>query len=75
MLYGLEGPAKSYITELGSIGTVEKNRVTKTFELGQDRLLTTTGIEKGETIERIEIHHAYRNQWLQRSYCRDPIAP
>ena len=56
MLYGLEGPAKSYITELGSIGTVEKNRVTKTFELGQDRLLTTTGISKGETLrpENIE---------------------
>ena len=56
LLYGHEGPAKSYITELGSIGTVEKNRVTKTFELGRDRLFTTTGIEKGETLrpENIE---------------------
>ena len=24
------------------------------------------------SIERIEIHHTYRNEWLQTSYCRDP---
>ena len=46
-MLGYEGPAKSYITERGDIGIVEKNRVTRTFEMGQDRLLTTTGAEKG----------------------------
>jgi hypothetical protein len=56
-MLGYEGPAKSYVTERGSIGAVEKNRVNKTFEMGQDRLFTTTGIEKGyqlrpNTIER-----------------------
>ena len=53
LLYGREGPAKSYVTELGSIGIVEKNRVNKTFELGNDRLFTTTGIEKGQTLRPI----------------------
>ena len=55
MLYGHEGPAKSYITELGSIGIVEKNRVNKAFELGPDRLFTTTGVEKGQTLRSTNV--------------------
>ena len=54
-LLGYEGPAKSYITERGDIGIVEKNRVTRTFEMGQDRLLTTTGVEKGHTLRSIPV--------------------
>jgi hypothetical protein len=54
-LFGYEGPASSYIKELGSIGIVEKNRVAKTFPMGQDRLLTTTGIQKGETLRPITV--------------------
>jgi len=53
MLLGLEGAAKSYNTVISNrdiIGRVEKNRVDTTFELGADRLFTTTGIEIGPTI-------------------------
>lgn len=54
-MLGFEGPAKSFITKSGSIGIVEKNRVSKTFELGQDRLFTTTGAEKGHTLRPITV--------------------
>jgi hypothetical protein len=49
-LVGLEGPSISMIKNRGDIGYVEKNRVDTTYELGQDRLFTTTGIEKGRTL-------------------------
>lgn len=49
-LLGLEGPSKSAITNRGMIGQMEKNRVDTTYEMGQDRLFTTTGIEKGRTL-------------------------
>jgi Family of unknown function (DUF5899)/Toprim domain len=54
-MLGYEGPAKSYETERGNIGIVENNRVNKTFEMGQDRLLTTTGLEKGHTLRPIQV--------------------
>ena len=54
-LLGYEGPAKSYVTERGNIGIVESNRVNKTFEMGQERLLTTTGVEKGHTLRPIQV--------------------
>jgi Family of unknown function (DUF5899) len=65
---GYEGPANSYIKELGSIGQVEKNRVTKTFELGQDRLLTTTGVEKGQTLRAIPIDRDVSRPETSTSY-------
>lgn len=55
MLLGHEGPAMSYVTQLGSIGTVEKNRPERTFETGQDRYLTTTGLEKAPTMRSINV--------------------
>lgn len=55
MLLGHEGPANSYVKTNGSIGIVEKNRPEKTFEQGQDRYLTTTGIEKGQTMRAIPV--------------------
>jgi hypothetical protein len=42
-LYGHEGPALSNITNRGVLGTVEKNRVETSFEMGPERLFTTTG--------------------------------
>jgi hypothetical protein len=54
-LYGYEGPAKSSITQRGDIGIVENNRVNKTFEMGQDRLLTTGGIEKGHKLRPLQV--------------------
>ena len=60
-LFGHEGPATSYIKNVAtadSIGRVEKNRVERAWELGPDRLMTTTGIQKGETLRPMqnEIH-------------------
>ncbi len=53
-LYGHEGPAISSIKEQGTIGAMEKNRVERTFEMGPERLLTTTGAEKGATLRSIQ---------------------
>lgn len=53
-LFGHEGPAVSSIKEMGSIGKLEKNRPERSFELGHDRVMTTTGIEKGVTLRPIQ---------------------
>lgn len=55
MLLGHEGPAMSKITNRGSIGKVEKNRVDRDWEMGPERLFTTTGIEKGPMLHSIPI--------------------
>ena len=52
-LYGFEGPADSMIKSIGTaehMGRMEKNRPERTFEVGSNRLLTTTGLEKGQTL-------------------------
>jgi len=49
-----EGPANSYIKNLGMIGRVEKNLPDTFFINTQDRWLTTTGLEKGETLRPIQ---------------------
>ena len=49
-----EGPADSYIKNLGMIGRVEKNLPDTFFINTQDRWLTTTGLEKGETLRPIQ---------------------
>lgn len=54
-ILGHEGPAYSRITNRGSIGNMEKNRPDTTYELGQDRLFTTTGAEKGQMLHSIPI--------------------
>jgi hypothetical protein len=56
MLIGHEGPANSFnknIATTEQIGRFEKNRPERAFEWGQDRLFTTTGIGKGETLHGI----------------------
>lgn len=53
-LFGHEGPATSAIKEMGSIGKMEKNRPERSFKMGQDRLMTTTGLEKGVTLRPIQ---------------------
>jgi hypothetical protein len=55
VLLGHEGPAMSKITNVGSIGKVEKNRVDRAWEMGPERLFTTTGAEKGPTLHSIPI--------------------
>ena len=53
-LFGHEGPAVSNIKEMGTIGKLEKNRPERTFEMGHDRVMTTTGAEKGVTLRPIQ---------------------
>jgi hypothetical protein len=49
-LIGHEGPADSYMKNRGMIGNVEKNRQDTAFEMGADRLFTTTGMKKERSI-------------------------
>ena len=57
-MYGYEGPAYSHVPITPQVehhGIVEKNRVERAFELGPERLMTTTGLEKGPTMRSINI--------------------
>ena len=53
-LFGHEGPAISAIKEMGTIGKMEKHRPERSFKMGQDRLMTTTGLEKGVTLRPLQ---------------------
>jgi hypothetical protein len=56
-MLGYEGPANSAIkrsADQAQQGIVEKNRVERTFEMGHDRLFTTTGLEKGPTMRALQ---------------------
>lgn len=56
MMIGHEGPANSHIKNISTheqMGRMEKNRPERHFEMGQDRLFTTTGAEKGQTLQGI----------------------
>ena len=57
-MYGYEGPAYSHVPITPQVehhGIVEKNRVERAFELGPERLMTTTGLEKGPMMRSINI--------------------
>lgn len=49
-----EGPAQSQIKNVGILGRVEKQKPDTYFINTQDRWLTTTGSEKGETLRPIQ---------------------
>ena len=53
-LNGHQGPSYSHITNPGIIGRVEKNQPDRFYVNSQDRWLTTTGAEKGETLRPIQ---------------------
>ena len=56
MMIGHEGPANSHIKNISTheqMGRMEKNRPERHFEMGKDRLFTTTGLEKGQTLQGI----------------------
>ena len=55
MQLGHEGPAKSRITNVGILGAFQKNRPETAFEWGADRLFTTTGAAKGQTLHSIPV--------------------
>tara|TARA_B110000483_G_C18206048_1_gene547638 strand:+ start:2629 stop:4356 length:1728 start_codon:yes stop_codon:yes gene_type:complete len=54
-LLGYEGPANSYIKARGEQGVQEKHRPETSFEMKNDRYMTTTGLEKGQTLRAIPI--------------------
>ncbi len=53
-LEGHDGPANSYIKNPGIIGRVEKHTPDTFYINSQDRLFTTVGAEKGETLRPIQ---------------------
>lgn len=55
VMLGHEGPANSFIKTMGQHGLVEKNRVDTSFEMGPERYMTTTGLEKGQTLHSMPI--------------------
>lgn len=57
-LYGFEGAAYSNVTtgvNVNNYGRLEKNHQETAFEMGQNRVLITTGAEKGPTLRSIPI--------------------
>ena len=57
-LYGLEGAPNSTIKNNATteqMGIMEKHLPDQSFELGQDRYFTTTGVQKGETLHAMPI--------------------
>jgi Family of unknown function (DUF5899) len=58
LLFGHEGPGNSYIKMNSSSdhqGVQEKHRPDGSFPMGRERLLTTTGLEKGPTMRAINV--------------------
>jgi len=53
-LDGHQGPAETMVKNVGLIGRVEKQKPDTFFINTQDRWLTTTGAEKGETLRSIQ---------------------
>ena len=63
-----EGPANSYIKNLGKIGRVEKQKPDTFYINSQDRYLTTTGAEKGETLRPIQEMGVIRRNDIKTDY-------
>ena len=55
MMLGHEGPAMSRVTNLGSIGQMEKNRPDTHFSMGPERFFTTTGANLGPSMHAIPV--------------------
>jgi hypothetical protein len=57
-LYGLEGAPVSYVKNNATVeqmGVMEKHLPDQSFEMGQERYFTTTGVQKGETLHAMPI--------------------
>ena len=71
MLIGHEGPAMSktpQISHTDNIGLQQKYRPERAWEWGQDRLFTTVGAEKGNTLRSIEIDRETTRQTSTTDY-------
>jgi len=71
-LFGHEGPASSHIQSIATseqMGRMEKNRVERTWDMGNgERNFTTTGIEKGATMRAIPIDRFVNRPETTASY-------
>jgi hypothetical protein len=67
-MLGHEGPAISNITYRGDHAPVNKNRQDTTFEMGQERLFTTLGIETAPTSRGITIEKHMNRPETHASY-------
>jgi len=67
-LLGREGPAISNITVRGEHAPVNKNRQDTTFELGQERLFTTLGMETAPTSRAVTIEKHMNRPETHASY-------
>lgn len=63
-----EGPANAYVKNVGKIGRVEKQRPDTFYINSQDRYLTTTGAEKGETLRPIQELGVIRRNDIKTDY-------
>lgn len=68
LLLGHEGPAMSHITNLGLLGQMEKNRPERAYETGPERYITTTGLEKGQTLHSVPIERHVNRATATASY-------
>jgi len=68
MLIGHEGPAMSRITNLGLMGQQEKNRPERAYETGPERYITTTGLQKGQTLQSIPVERFVNRTTTTTSY-------
>lgn len=55
VMLGHEGPANSFIKSMAQMGQMEKNRVDTSFEMGPERYMTTTGLQKGQMLHAMPI--------------------
>ena len=70
LIYGYEGAANSHIKNMGDrdhMGIMEKHRPERTFELGHDRVMTTTGLE-GQTLRPITVEKFVNRPETTTSY-------
>jgi hypothetical protein len=67
-LLGREGPAVSMITNRGIHGYVEKNRVDKTFELGNKHMLPAKAYDSAPTARALNIQRDQARTYTDRDY-------
>jgi hypothetical protein len=70
-LLGHEGPADSFIKYVATqeqMGVMEKHLPDQSFEMGRDRLFTTTGVQKGETLRAIPVERYVSREETSTDY-------
>ena len=68
LLMGHEGPAGSRVANLGLMGQMEKHRPERAYETGPERYMTTTGLQKGQTLQSIPVDRFVNRTTTTTSY-------